>query len=52
MTLRAMGYNSIAPPSESSSIPDIVIDKLRERYKSMIVFYDRDKAGEVCQKNG
>ena len=45
MTLRALGYNSIAPPSESSLIPDIVINKLKEKYKSIIVFYDRDKAG-------
>ncbi len=45
MVLREMGYNSIAPASESTIIPDIVIDKLKNRFKKLIIFYDRDKTG-------
>jgi len=45
MTLYEMGYNAVSPSSESASIPEIVMRNLARRFKKIIVFYDRDKAG-------
>lgn len=45
MVLYEMGYNAVAPSSESINIPEIVIDNLKRRFKKILIFYDRDKAG-------
>lgn len=45
MVLRELGYNAIAPPSESAMIPSEVIQNLTERFTNIILLYDRDKAG-------
>lgn len=45
MCLREMGYNAISPSSESTFIPDRVLEVLKCRFKNIIVIYDRDKAG-------
>jgi len=45
MVLHELGYNSIAPSSESISIPEVVMNNLRNRFKKIIIFYDRDRAG-------
>lgn len=45
MVLYEMGYDSIAPPSESTDIPEIVINNIKGRFKKIIVLYDRDAAG-------
>ena len=57
MSLTEMGYNAIAPPSESSTIEDVVIKDLEMRFNKIIIFYDRDKAGmkytrSLFQKTG
>jgi hypothetical protein len=45
MVLHELGYNAISPPSESTMIPEIVLNKLKERFKKIVIFYDRDRTG-------
>lgn len=45
MVLHEMGYNAIAPSSESTFIPDKVLDLLKKRFKNIFINFDRDKAG-------
>jgi hypothetical protein len=45
MTLDSLGYAAIAPASETSIIPDVVIKNVKSRFKRIIIFYDRDMTG-------
>lgn len=45
MCLREMGYNAISPSSESTFIPDRVLEVLKTRFKCILLCFDRDKAG-------
>lgn len=45
MVLYEMGYDAIAPPSESTDIPEVVINNIKNRFKKIVVLYDRDPAG-------
>ena len=45
MVLKELGYNAVAPSSESTIIPKAVIDNLKSRFTRILVFYDRDKTG-------
>ena len=45
MVLYEMGYDAIAPPSESSEIPEVVIYNIKRRFKKILVIYDRDATG-------
>lgn len=45
MCLYSLGYNAIAPSSETSVIPVMVMNNLKKRFKRIIVLYDRDIAG-------
>lgn len=45
MVLSELGYNAVAPSSESVMIPPEVISNLSKRFKKIYIFYDRDKAG-------
>lgn len=45
MVLHEMGYDAVAPSSESTHIPEIVMNNLKRRFKRIIIFYDRDRAG-------
>jgi len=45
MVLSEMGYDAVAPSSESITIPEIVMNNLKKRFKRILIFYDRDKAG-------
>lgn len=45
MCLREMGYNAISPSSESTFIPDRVLEVLKTRFKRILLCFDRDKAG-------
>jgi len=45
MTLYELGYNAIAPSSETADIPEIVVTNLKSRFKRITMFYDRDKTG-------
>ena len=40
-----MGFNAIAASSETTFIPDDILDSLRHKWKNVIILYDRDKTG-------
>ena len=45
MVLYEMGYDAISPSSETTFIPDDVLEALRTKYKHILILYDRDKTG-------
>lgn len=55
MCLISMGYIAIAPSSETTLIPESIINILKERFTKILVFYDNDSAGKkmanrICEK--
>jgi len=57
MVLKELGYDAVAPSSESTIIPNVVIDNLKSKFNKIVVFYDRDKTGmkfarQLCAANG
>ena len=45
MVLHEMGYNAVSPSSESTFIPDIVLNDLKKRFKTILICFDRDVPG-------
>lgn len=45
MCLYEMGYSAISPSSESTFIPDTVLEELKKRFKRIIIMFDRDAPG-------
>lgn len=45
MCLYEMGFNAIAASSETTFVPDDILDSLRHKWKNVIMLYDRDKTG-------
>ncbi len=45
MVLYELGYNAIAPQSENSSIPKVIIDQLKLRFKRIVILFDYDEGG-------
>lgn len=45
MCLYEMGFNAIAASSETTFIPNDILDSLRHKWKNVIMLYDRDKTG-------
>lgn len=45
MVLDKLGYSAIAPNAESYNIPENIVNEIRRRFKTIILFYDRDMAG-------
>jgi len=45
MVLYELGYNAIAPQSENSSIPKVIMDHLKLRFKNLLVIFDYDEGG-------
>lgn len=45
MTLYEMGYNAIAASSETTFIPDDILNKLKPKWKTILILYDRDETG-------
>jgi len=45
MCLYEMGFNAISPSSETTFIPDNVLQHLRSKWKHIIILFDRDEAG-------
>lgn len=45
MVLKEMGYNAISPSSETTFIPDDILDDLKSRYSKLYILYDRDTTG-------
>lgn len=57
MCLYEMGIPAISPSSESTFIPDRVLEQLKKRFKRIIILFDRDEAGvkylrKMSQKTG
>ena len=40
-----MGYSAVSPSSETTFIPDSILEELKKRFKTIIILYDRDEAG-------
>jgi hypothetical protein len=47
MTLDVMGYNAIAPQSESSDIPKNVFTLLKSKFKKLVLLFDNDEGGRL-----
>lgn len=45
MCLYEMGISAISPASESTFIPDDILDNLKKRFKHILICFDRDTAG-------
>lgn len=45
MCLYEMGYNAIAASSETTFIPDDILQSLRSKWKHIVILYDRDRTG-------
>ena len=45
MCLYEMGFNAIAASSETTFIPDKILQSLRSKWKHIVILYDRDKTG-------
>ena len=45
MVLHEMGYNAVSPSSESTFIPDVVLNDLKKRFKHILLCFDRDVPG-------
>ena len=45
LCLKSMGFASIAPQSESSSIPETVITRVKEDFQKCVFLYDNDDVG-------
>ena len=45
MCLYEMGFNAIAASSETTFIPDDILNELKKKWKHIVILYDRDKAG-------
>lgn len=45
MCLYEMGISAISPASESTFIPDNVLDNLKKRFKHILICFDRDTSG-------
>ena len=46
LVLERYGYNAISTNSESTFIPHEVFEKLKRRFKSIVLFFDNDDAGK------
>lgn len=45
LTLIPLGYDAIAPQSETVEIPKSIINKLKKKYKRIVFIYDADDTG-------
>ena len=57
MVLQSLGYHSVAPQSESMTIPLDIMDSLKIRFKDIFLLYDNDSTGrkhskKLCEQYG
>lgn len=45
MCLYEMGFNAISPSSETTFLPDKIVEDLKSKWKHIVILYDRDKTG-------
>lgn len=51
MTLYEMGYYAISASSETTFIPDSVLEELKKKWNHILILYDRDKTGMFRARN-
>ena len=51
MCLYEMGFNAIAASSETTFIPDDILQSLKGKWKHIIILYDRDKTGMLRSRS-
>lgn len=51
MVLHALGYDTIAPQGEHSSLPDTIMKQLKYWYDTIYILYDNDEAGKKGADN-
>ncbi len=51
MCLYEMGYYAIAASSETTFIPDDILNNLKSKWKHILILYDRDKTGVKKARN-
>ena len=50
MTFYSMGINAIAPQSENSLLPKRIVELIKRRYTTSIIYYDNDGPGKEAAK--
>lgn len=50
MSLYELGYDAVAPQSEVSHIPKVIMNHLKSRFKNILIFFDNDSSGEIGAK--
>lgn len=45
MCLYEMGFAAVSPSSETTFVPDDILEDLKKRFKYIIILFDRDEAG-------
>lgn len=45
MCLHEMGFTAVSPSSETTFVPESILEKLKKRFKTVIILFDRDVAG-------
>ena len=45
MCLYEMGYNAVSSSSETTFIPEDILESLKKKWKHIVILYDRDAAG-------
>ena len=45
MVLRRMGFDAISPSSETTFVPNDILETLKDKYEQMLILYDRDQTG-------
>lgn len=45
MVLYKMGYDAVSPSSETTFLSNKILDKLKKKYKHILILYDRDRTG-------
>lgn len=45
MCLKELNYNAVAPNNETSFLPEVNINKFKERFKNIYCYFDNDSAG-------
>ena len=51
MCLYEMGFNAIAASSETTFIPEDILESLRSKWKHIVILYDRDKTGMLKSRD-
>lgn len=51
MCLYEMGFDSISPSSETTFIPENILNVLKSKYNNIVILFDRDKTGMIKSRD-